>query len=113
MCVFLKTLLTTWLPNLACSLGGRHVWTLNMQGLVAEKGSVRQSTFQMVWEGSVVGEAEVVTGSPYRYTMVTQTDCQLLYIHRFTCAFCDGHMKSRSKDAPVSLRFGRQSSNCL
>jgi CRP-like cAMP-binding protein len=46
---------------------------------------MRQSTFQMVWEGSVVGEAEAVTGSPYRYTMVTETDCQLLYIHRFTC----------------------------
>jgi hypothetical protein len=54
---------------------------------VADKNSVRQSTFQMAWAGSMVGEAEVLTGSPYRYTMVTHTDCQLLYIHRYICAF--------------------------
>ena len=55
-----------------------------LKGLAQDPGTMRQKTFQMLWKGSVVGEAEVLTGQPYRYTMVTETACELLYIHRFT-----------------------------
>jgi hypothetical protein len=32
-----------------------------------------------------LGEAEALTGAPYSYSVVTATDCKLLYIHKFQC----------------------------
>jgi CRP-like cAMP-binding protein len=42
-----------------------------------------RSVFNVVHKGHVIGEANVVTGAPASYTMITDSNCKLLYIPRF------------------------------
>jgi CRP-like cAMP-binding protein len=76
-----------------------------VQGLLHESHSPKPVAFHTFTSGAVVGEAEAIGNVPYSYSLVTSTDCKLLYIHKFTYLsnIPDGVIKAVQMLSPLLL----------
>jgi hypothetical protein len=67
----------------------------------------------MLWEGAVVGEGEALTGEAYRYSVITETHCRLLFINRFPwCMNLPPNIAAAVRHVTTSESHDGQLSNC-